>query len=55
MKLEIVYKIIFTFFLISQYNLITEQNNFLATITYTLLLLILSVDMLYYLYKIYKN
>ncbi len=53
MNFNIAYKIIFSFFLISQYEQIMNQDNFLAIFTYILLMLILLVDMVQYLYKMY--
>lgn len=55
MNFNITYKIVFSFFLISQYEQIMNQNNFLAIFTYILLLLILAVHMLTDIYKMIKK
>lgn len=47
----LIYKLLIAFFLISQYQTILKQNNFLGMASYTSILILLSIDFLTYFYK----
>lgn len=48
----VLYKIAIALFLISQYEAILRQNNFLAMASYILILILLCIDFASYTYKI---
>lgn len=47
----LIYKIAIALFLISQYEVILRQNNFLAMVSYILILILLCIDFASYIYK----
>ena len=54
-KFSLAYKIVFTFFLISQYQQIMNNDNFLAIFSYIILLIILTFDLLLMVYKMFTK
>jgi hypothetical protein len=50
-KKLLIFEILIALFLISQYEIIVRQNNFLAMASYILILLLLCIDFLSYTYK----
>jgi hypothetical protein len=49
-NITFLYKLLCTFLLISQYEMILRQNSFLAMVSYILILLLLFLDSIYYIF-----
>lgn len=54
-NLDIFFKVTLSFFLISQYEQILQQNNMFSYISYILLLIFLGIDLLIKVFKIYSK